>query len=166
MRIYMPVTGITTPPVYGNIISNTTNTITVDQWWTVGDVAGPTPSGGNGLIIAPGGASALRFVALSNNASAPVATDTTLAGEITTNTLTRSLCTYNHAFGSNQLTLMHTWTAGGTMSGIHKAGAFTAQAPTGLAGVDPMIYESVLNQDANLSLNDTLNLTWQFTLSG
>lgn len=163
MRAYFPVTGLTTAPVYGNIVSNTTSIATIDQWWTAADGVGTTPASTNNFIIAPGGQAALRFVALSTNASAASATDTTLASEVTTNSLGRALGTYAHTFGASTLTLAKTWTASGTTSGIHKAGAFTCLTS---AGADPMIYETVLNADATLASGDQLALTWTFTLSG
>lgn len=163
LRVYMPVTGITTAPVYGNIVSNTTSVITVDQWWTVSDGTGTTPASTNALIVAPGGVAAFRFAALSTNVSAPVATDTTLASEVTTNGGGRALATYAHTYGASTLTLTHTWTASGTISGISKAGLFAALTS---AGADPMIYETALSVSVNLAALDTLQITWTFTLSG
>lgn len=163
MRVWMPVTGITTAPVYGNIVSNTTSAITIDKWWKVDDTTGTTPASTNALHIAPGGQAALRFVALSTNASAASASDTTLASEVTTNGMGRVLGTYAHTFGQSTLTLSNTFTASGTVSAIHKAGAFTCLSS---AGADPMVYETVLNADATVASGDTLALTWTFTLSG
>src|ERR1051325_3387302 len=50
-RAYFPITNITTAPVYGNIVSNTTSVATVDQWWTAADGVGTTPANTNAFII-------------------------------------------------------------------------------------------------------------------
>jgi hypothetical protein len=84
LRIWAPVTNITTPPVYGNIVSNTTSVITIDKWWAVDDSTGTTPASTNAFQIAPGGVAAARFVALTTSASAASASNTALASEITT----------------------------------------------------------------------------------
>jgi hypothetical protein len=163
LRVWMPVTGITTAPVYGNIVSNTTSVITIDQWWTVADAVGTTPASTNALQIAPGGIGAIRFIALTTNSSAASASDTTLASEITTGGCGRALGTYAHTFGQSTLTLTKAFSVTGTFTAIHKAGAFSCLTS---AGADPMWYESALNQDATVGNGDTLTLTWTFTLSG
>lgn len=163
LRVVAPVTGITTAPVYGNIVSNSTSVLTLDQWWTGADGVGTTPASTNSFQIMPGGAAALRFVALSTNASAASASDTTLASEVTTNSGGRALATYTHTYGASTLTLTYTWTFSGTVTGIHKVGANVCLTS---AGADPLIYETVLNADATVASGDQLALTWTFTLSG
>lgn len=163
LRVWMPVTGITTAPVYGNIVSNTTSVITIDKWWTVSDGTGTTPASTNALHIAPGGIAAARFVGLTTNASAANAANTTLAGELTASGLGRALGTYAHTYGNSTLTLSNTFNATGTVSAIHRAGLFAALTS---AGADPMLYESVLNADASVVNGDTLSTTWTLTLSG
>lgn len=163
MRVYMPVTGLTTAPVYGNIISNTTSVATIDKWWNAADGTGTTPASTSAFIIAPGGQAALRFVALSTNASAASASDTTLASEVTTNGGARVLGTYAHTFGATTLTLTVNYTFSGTITSIHKAGACTCLSS---AGADPLIYETVLNADMTVASSDTATLTWTFTPSG
>src|SRR5204862_850326 len=69
-RVYASVTGITTPPVYGNIISNTTSVATIDQWWKADDTAGTTPASTNAFIIGAGGLSSVRFMALTTDSGA------------------------------------------------------------------------------------------------
>src|SRR6185437_3162875 len=108
------------------------------------DTTGTTPTSGDGFIIAPGGAASMRFVALSTNASAPSASDTTLASEVTTNGGGRALGTYAHTFGATTLTLSVSYTFSGTLTAVHKAGLFTALTS---AGADPMILETVLSAD-------------------
>lgn len=163
LRIWMPVTGLTTAPVYGNIVSNTTSVITIDKWWTVSDATGTTPASTSAFHIAPGGQSAIRFVGLTTNASAASASNTTLTGELTASGMGRQLGTYAHTLGASTVTLTNTFNATGTVSSIHRAGAFTALSA---AGADPMVYETVLNADASVINGDTLTTTWTFTLSG
>lgn len=163
MRVWMPVTGITTAPVYGNIVSNTTSVITIDQWWTVADATGTTPASTNALHIAPGGIAAARFIALTTNSSAASASNTTLTSEITTAGCGRALGTYAHTYGASTLTLTKAFSVTGTLTAIHRAGLFAALTS---AGADPMLYESALNVDATVANGDTLTCTWTFTLSG
>lgn len=163
LRVIAPVTGITTAPVYGNIISNTTSALTIDKWWTGTDTTGTTPASTNSFIIAPGGIAAIRFMALSTNASAASASDTTLASEVTTNGGGRVLAAYAHTYGQSTLTLANTFTFSGSVSGVHKIGLFTALSS---AGADPMIYEVVLNSDFTAASGDTAAVTWTGTLSG
>src|SRR6185369_8552667 len=96
MRVYASVTGVTTPPVYGNIVSNTTSVATIDQWWTATDGTGTTPASTNGFIIGAGGGPAFRFMGLTTDAGAASASDTALASEQTTNGGNRQLATYAH----------------------------------------------------------------------
>lgn len=163
LRVYAPVTGVTTAPVYANIVSNTTSVLTLDQWWTAADGLGTTPANTNSFIVAPGGIAAARFIALTTNSSAASASDTTLASEITTNGCGRALATYAHTLGNSTLTLSKTFSPSGTFTAIHKAGCFCALTS---AGADPMLYETVLNVDATVASGDSLTITWTFTLSG
>jgi hypothetical protein len=163
MRAYFPVTNITTAPVYGNIISNTTSVATIDQWWTAADGVGTTPASTNAFILGAGGPASIRFMALTTNASAASATNTTLASEITTNGGNRQLATYAHTYGNATFTLTKAYSITGTLTAIHRAGLFTTMSQ---AGADPMIFETVLNQDATVGNGDTLTVTWTATLSG
>ena len=168
LRVWMPVTGITTPPVYANIIANTTGVLTIDQWWNVSDGTGTTPAATNALQIAPGGIAACRFMALTTDASAAAAADTVLATEITTNGGSRALATYAHTYGAATLTLQKAYSITGTLTAIHKAGLFSSltQGGTTAALGGPLLYETVLNADATVVNGDTLTATWTGTLSG
>jgi len=168
MRVWMPVTGITTAPVYANIISNTSSVLTIDQWWKVDDTTGTTPASTNALHIAPGGIAACRFMALTTDASAAAAANTVLATEITTNGGSRALATYAHTYGNATLTLSKVFSITGTLTAIHRGGLFTSltQGGTTAALGGPMIYETVLNLDATVGNGDTLTGTWTGTLSG
>lgn len=163
LRVYASVTGITTAPVYANIVSNTTSVLTLDKWWKVDDTTGTTPASTNAFIIAPGGVAAARFFAFSTDAGAASASDTVLASEVTTNGLGRALGTYAHTYGASTLTLSKTFTATGTITAAHKMGTFSALSS---AGADPMLYEAVMNADFTVVNGDQVTPTWTFTLSG
>ncbi len=158
-RVYS-VTGLTTPPVYGNIGSNTTTVLTLDQWWNATDGTAATPSSINGYIILP---SVLpRFMALTENASAASAANTALTGEITTGGANRQLATYAHTGGTATLTLQKTYTITASFPAIHRMGLFTASTLTA-AGI--MVFESVLSADANVISGDSLQVTDTLSLS-
>jgi hypothetical protein len=163
LRVFAPVTGLTTPPVYGNIVSNTTSVLTLDQWWTAADAVGTTPAATNSFIVAPGGIAAARFVGLTTNAGAAAAADTALTGEITTGGCGRALGTYAHTYGAATLTLTKAFAVTAGFTAIHKAGLFCCLTS---AGADPLLYETVLSADATVASADTLTLTWTITLSG
>ena len=162
-RVYASVTGVGTAPVYGNIVSNTTSVATIDQWWTAVDGVGTTPAGTNAFIIGAGGLGSVRFMALTTNASAASAANTTLTGEQTTNGGGRALATYAHTYGNATFTLVKAFAITGTITAIHRMGLFACLTS---AGADPMIFETVLNQDATVGNGDTLTVTETVTLSG
>jgi len=162
-RIYAPVTNITTAPVYGNVVSNTSSVATVDQWWTAADGVGTTPASTNAFIIGAGGVASIRFMALSTNSSAASASDNTLTSEVTTNGGGRALATYAHTMGQSTFTLQKAYSITGTITAIHKMGLFAALTS---AGADPMFFETVLNADATVVNGDTLTVTDTVTLSG
>jgi hypothetical protein len=164
-RVYMPVTGITTAPVYGNIIKNTTSVATIDQWWTAADGVGTTPASTNALIIAPGGIAAVRFMGLTTDSAAASASDTVLATEQTTNGVARALATYAHTQGAATFTLAKTWTASGTITALHKMGLFCCLSPSAALN-DPVVFETVLSADATLVNLDQLTVTDTVTVSG
>lgn len=161
-RVHCPVTGITTAPVYGNIGSNSTTVLTVDQWWDAsGDTTGTTPASTNGYhIIASCDA---RFMGLTTDTGAASASDTSLASELTTNGLSRAKSTYAHSGGTSTYTESVTYSVSGGPQTVHKGGLFTAMNTTA-GGV--MVFETVANVDAIVTTSDTLNATWTVTLSG
>jgi hypothetical protein len=162
-RAYFPITDINTPPVYGNIVSNTTGVATVDQWWTAADGVGTTPGSTSAFIIGAGGISSIRFMALTTNAGAASAASTTLTGEITTGGAGRAKATYAHTYGAATLTLQKAYAITGTHTAIHRMGLFGALTA---AGADPMFFETVLNADATVVNGDTLTVTDTVTISG
>lgn len=159
-RVYCPVTNITTKPVYGNIGSNSTTVLTVDQWWDEADAASTTPASTNGYYVVP--AFAPRFMGITADAAAANAANTTLASEQTANGLARAIATYAHTGGTATLTLTKSWSPSGTVTGLHRIGLFTAKDTTA-AGV--MCFEAVLNADASVVSGDTLQVTDTITLS-
>lgn len=158
LRVYAAPHTATNPVVYGNIISNTNNVITIDKWWNPDDTTGTTPTSGDAFSF---GYATARFMALTTNSSAASASNTTLASEISTNGGSRALATYAHTFGAATFTLQKAFSITGTLTAIHRMGLFTC-----LAGVDPMIFETVLNQDATVGSGDTLTVTDTLTVSG
>jgi hypothetical protein len=162
--VMFPVTGITTTPVFGNIVSNTTSVATVDKWWTP-DFAGTgtTPASTNAFVIIPGRGPGANFMAITTSATAASAADTTLPSEQTTNGGGRARATYAHTYGVATATHIVVFTITGTITAVHKMGLFPCLTS---AGADPMIFEAVLNQDATLGNGDTLTVTDTITYSG
>jgi hypothetical protein len=160
-RIIMPVTNITTSPVYGNILSNTTSVLQIDQWWTSADGTGTTPASTNAFLIAAGMGPA-RFIGLTTDTGGPAVGDTSLTSEITTNGLQRALALYAHTPGATTSTLSKTFTASGTHTAVHKAGLFTGGYGASGGGVD--VANTNLNADATLASGDSIAVTWTWTL--
>lgn len=162
--VCFPITNITTTPVFGLIVSNTTSVATIDKWWTP-DFAGTgsTPSGTAAFLLLPGRGPGAFFMALTTNSGAASASDTSLTGEITNNGAARAKVTYAHTYGTATATHQVAFSISGTITAIHKMGLF----PTGAsAGADPMIFEAVLNADATVVSGDTLTVTDTITYTG
>lgn len=101
-----------------------------------------------------------KFMAISSDATAPAATDTTLTGEITTNGLGRQACTFGHTNGTTTFTQQSVWNAiTGTQNGISKMALFTAVS----AGT--MVFETLLAVAKSVSSGDTLTITWTGTVA-
>ncbi len=159
-RVYAAAAAITTEPPYGNIGSNSATVLTIDQWWTAVDGVATTPAATNGYSVM---ATAVpRFMALTENAGAASAASTVLTGELTTGGGSRALATYAHTGGTATYTLQKAFSITATFPAIHKMGLFTAKDSTA-AGV--IVFESVLNADANVVNGDTLTVTDTVTLS-
>jgi hypothetical protein len=162
-RVFATVSA--TQMVFGNIISNTATVLTVDQWYTVatpGGAAGSTPSSTATYVITDGNGPAW-FMGLTANSSAAVATDTSLAGEITTagGGLVRKICPYAHTAGVASYTLTPVFTANGSDSlpvTIAKIGVFTSMVVSDTTST--MMFETLLNSTATLSSSgDQLTIT-------
>jgi hypothetical protein len=160
-RIWMPVTGLTTAPVYGNILSNTTSVAQIDQWWTAADGVGTTPAGTNAFQIAAGSLSSARFIGLSNDGTAPVVGNTAMAAEIVANNLNRALATYAHTPGATTFTQTKTWTCSTAPQAAQVAGLLTGGY--GASGGGILVLHTQFTA-ASLQIADSLQLTWTVTL--
>jgi hypothetical protein len=150
----------TNAPVWGFIISNTTSVLTIDGWHYGDGSAGTTPGTTCNYNILPG-AAPIRYMALTENAGAASASDTSLTGEITTGGCGRALATYAHTLGASTATLAKTFSVGATFPAIHKIGLFQSATASGAL----MSFEVVLNADASVVSGDTLACTWTLTLT-
>lgn len=160
-RVFMPVTGLTTPPVYGNVGSNNATVVTVDQWWNAADGTGTTPASTSGYFMYP--SCTPRFMGLTENAGAANAADTALTGEITTGGCNRQLATFAHTAGTSTYTMVKSFSVTASFPAIHKGALFTASNVTA-GGI--MVFEAVLNTDANVINGDTLQVTATVTTTG
>lgn len=97
------------------------------------------------------------YMALTANATAPVATDTALAGEITSGALVRVRAAFAHTSGTNLFTLTQTFTSDQAIT-IAKVGIFND--PT--AGV--MLSETLLTEPIPLQPGWQVQLTVAVTL--
>jgi hypothetical protein len=99
-----------------------------------------------------------RYIAVTTDAGAAAAGDTTLTGEISTNGLQRVAATTNtHSNGTNTSTLGVTYTASGAHTSVQKSGLFNASS-TGI-----MTHEATFTA-VTLATNDQLQVTWTLTL--
>jgi hypothetical protein len=156
---------VTAGSVYGVILSNTTTVLTVDRWYapaTPGGSAGTTP-GNVAFTVVPGQAP-VGYLALSANASAAVASNTTLPGEITTAGLIRKIATYAHTAGTTTYTEAATWTAqaADVPVTVAKMGGFASVVSV----TGALIYETLLSATATLSaVSDQITVTQTVTIS-
>ena len=145
---------------WGIIASNTGTQLVIDAWhdpatWGTGS----TPNGTCAYCILPGNAPAM-WLAVTADAGAPAATDTTLASEITTDGFARALATYAHVAAAATYSLQVVYTAGGTRT-INKEAVFAAANPTG-GGAMP--FESAEPSPPTLVSGDTLTQTVTVTI--
>jgi hypothetical protein len=101
-------------------------------------------------------AASCNFVALTNDAGAPAAGDTTLASEITTNGLGRAQGTYAHTTGTTVFTITKTFNATGTQAS-QKAGLFNASSS------GTMCFENTYSA-VTVNNGDTLTVTWTINI--
>lgn len=107
-------------------------------------------------------ANGFNWIGLTNDGTAPAATDTSLTAELTGNGLDRAQGTVTLPVGTgNQTTIAHTFTfTGGGSQAIQKTALFDAAGPP-VAGV--MNHEIAFTQ-RTLFTNDTLTVTFTITL--
>lgn len=147
--------------VFGVIVSNTATVLTVDQWYNAGTLAaGTTPNATGQFMILPGQFPA-PYLAVTENATAPAATDTTLTTELAVDGFTRALAVYAHTAAATTYTLVKTFTATGTRT-INKEAVFGAVNTTA-GGVMP--FESAEPNPPTLVSGDTLQQTVTVTVN-
>lgn len=151
----------TNTPVFGNIGSNTATALTIDAWRNADESAGTTPAGTANYSIYP--TARFRYMALTENAGAPAASDAVLTGELTTGGGSRALATYAHTGGTSSYTMQKTFAISATFPAIHKGALFSASNPTA-AGV--MGFVAALNADASVISGDSLQVTATVTTTG
>lgn len=155
-----------TTGVWANIISNTTSVLTVDRWYnpaTPAGTAGSAPGATDKFTIQQTVAPA-QFIAASTTNTASVATDTTMAGEITTASggFLRTQATYTHSAGTNTYTMANTWTANSNDTGslpyvVARIGLFNSMVTTDAIA---MWFETLLNATATITISgDALTAT-------
>lgn len=152
-------TGVT---VYGVIVSNTATALTVDQWYdptSTSGAAGTTPNATGAYVVLPGQNPA-SWLAVTSDAGAPAASDTTLASEATTNGFARAVGTYSHTAAASTYALTHLFTATGSLT-VNKEAVFGACNTTG-GGVMP--FESAEPTPPALLSGDTLQQTATITI--
>lgn len=149
--------------VYGVIVSNTATVLTVDQWYdptSASGAAGTTPNATGAYVILPGQNPA-SWLAVTSDAVAPAASDTTLASEATTNGFARAVGTYSHTAAASTYQLQKLFTASGSLT-VNKEAVFGACNPTG-GGVMP--FESAEPTPPALIAGDTLTQTVTITIN-
>jgi len=149
-------------PHYVHIVArHKDGTVFLDAWahnlrtnaginWQYGQMAGTT-------------ANVCNYIALSNTAITPNATDTTLSGEITANGLQRAgpitSTTYNvHTSNATSYTLQNIFTCATATQAAQAAAVFNDTHANG----GTMCFENTFTQ-ASLQIGDTLTVTWTIT---
>ena len=98
------------------------------------------------------------YLALTVDATAPAAGDTTLTGEISTNGLARAdATTKNHTDNANVTLIEHEWTATGTHTNVQKVGMFNA-ASVGILTHEGTFTPASLISGDKLKVSYTVNL--------
>lgn len=151
--------------VYAIIVSNTALALTVDQWYnpaTPTGAAGGTPAANTSFVIM-GGSAAVNVMAITNTGSfTPVATDTVLSGEQTTNGMGRKQATFSYTTGTSSYQQATTWTYTGsgalTLTGIATFDALTAS-------VGQMLHETAFGSTGTVTANgDQITATQTVTM--
>jgi hypothetical protein len=166
MRIICPITNIGTSPVYGNIGQNTTATITVDKWWTQTGTTGTTPAASTMGIIVPG-LTTTSFMGLSDVGCTPAIGNTTIASsggtEYIADGLERALCLYADASATTYTEYKLFTQTNASARNVKTGALFTCMGPPATCA-GTMIAITDLNAQANLAQNDTLAVTWTWTV--
>ena len=111
-----------------------------------------------GSATAGGG---FNYIAVSTNATSPSTQDSTMPGEVDSSGLARAeATTQTHTIATNISTLVITFTATGSVTGVQKSGLFDR---AGSQGTGILSHEGTFTS-ANLVNTDTLQVTWTITL--
>jgi hypothetical protein len=97
------------------------------------------------------------FIALTETAITPAASNTTLSGEITTNGLARADATESHSAGTNSSTIQHTFTASAAFSTVQGSALFNASSAGTMTHINTFTSTALANGD-QLQVTWTLNL--------
>jgi len=107
-----------------------------------------------------GSYAAANYIALTENATAPVVGDTALTGELSGSGYTRAQATYAHTNGTTSVVMTKTFTSSDpTARTISKAGMLNAST------VGTLAYSTAMPNPPVLVSGDTLALTWSFVVS-
>lgn len=142
--------------VLGIVLSNTATTLTIDKWTTPsnpGGAAAATPAGTTTYTICPGQAPAF-WMALTENATAPAATDTTLAGELSGSGWSRIPAVFAHSAGVASYTLTKTFTSSDASPRTP-----AKVATFGASSAGRMPFEAAIPTPAAMLSGDTQTLT-------
>lgn len=146
--------------VFGVIVSNTATVLTIDGWYNPGTfAAGTTPAATAKYQVLPGQFPAC-YIAVTENATAPAATDTTLTAELTLDGFSRALATYAHTAAATTYTQVVVFTATGTRT-INK----TCVAASRVALTGAMPFESAMPNPPTLVSGDVLTETVTVTIN-
>jgi hypothetical protein len=99
----------------------------------------------------------LNYIALTNSAITPAATDTTLTGEIVANGLQRAQGAVAHTASTNTTTISNTFTCGTAPQAAQAAALFN------LSAVGIMCHSLTFTQ-RSLQIGDQLSVTYTVTL--
>lgn len=162
---------------YGNILSNSTTVLTIDQWH---DPTAPESTRSAPVTttapywVVPGGAPAF-YMGISINATAPSTATTSLPSELWNSGggLRRRLASWAHTTGNNPYTIANTFTANGSDSlgggvTIAKIGLFQnfVNAVVTTANSGGCLFETLLSATATISASgDNVAITDTVTIS-
>lgn len=110
-----------------------------------------TSSNGSGAYAAA------NYMAVTANATAPVNTDVSLAGEINSGSLVRVQCAYAHTMGTSSYTLSNTFTSDQSIT-LQKIGIFNASSSGTMAFETLLDSPVVMISGDQVLIVETVNL--------
>jgi hypothetical protein len=107
------------------------------------------------------GTRGFNYIAVTESSITPAATDTTLAGEVTTNGLQRAPASpaASHTTGTNTSTVEVTMTASGSFTDVKASATFNASSGATMAHI-----ANYATGSGTLISGDTLKTTWTLNL--